>query len=118
MSRKRKIRVDLIDRSVYGSIIDEQNYCTDKIVDVIAWLQGLLTAVPEESRNESYIDFRVFTEYDLGNIEMSVYYMRDETDAERDARIRRHDEIVRDAAAAQESKDREEFARLKAKFEP
>jgi hypothetical protein len=112
MSERRNVRVTLLAKDVFGSLLTEQ-YGDDKVIDVMAQLQALLEQVPIEYRDQCYIG----TESEGGwegehHTTVEVYYERPETDAEMQERIAEEQRRQSEAAA----QERALYENLKRKF--
>lgn len=82
--------------------------------DFIAQLSGLLKLVPEEFKAAVVVEFdRTGSDYDFSRGEMSLYYIRNETDEEMEKRAA---QAVR-SQREQEARERAQLATLKAKYE-
>ena len=118
MTDRLAIKVKIVDRSVYGSLIDVNNYGADRIVDLIAWLQGILEEIPEECRDRAFIEIDSEGGYEgEHHVEMSLCYQRDETDSEMEKRIASDAQRAETGANQRLAHERATFDRLKAKFE-
>ena len=116
MTERQVIKVKIIDRSVYGSLIDENNYGADSIVDLIAWLQGILDEVLVTALTV-YFDEGAVPAFYGHHVEMSLSYQRDETDSEMEKRVASDATRAEAAANRRLADDRAAYERLKAKFE-
>ena len=87
----------------------------DRVVELIEWLQAKLEQVPEEYRNKVCIDLTGGTDAysSTSDVDECIYYYRPPTPEE-------IEQDLKDAEARKqkrEDQEREEYAKLKAKFE-
>ncbi len=113
MSDERTVKVNVLGRSIYGSLVDGEEY-EDNLTGVIEWLNDILQQIPEEHRD----DVTIHVESEAGyegehHAEIEIYYWRAETDQER--KIREHEEGFR--RSLQELEERATFERLKRKYQ-
>lgn len=89
MTERQTVKIDLVSRSIFGSIIDQSKYEDDRLVEVIFYLNELLASIPEEYKTSAKVSVNASTYYDSIDAELSIYYERPETDNEMDVRISR-----------------------------
>jgi len=102
-----KTTITLYDSDSYRSRCVPEN-----LVKMIKWLTGLLEEVPSEHHDNVTIEFDSYD--DTSPVSCLVAYDREETEPERIAR----EERELDLKKRLEEREREHFAKLKAKFEP
>ena len=92
------------------------NWRPEYVVELIAWLQNLIEEVPEEYRDSVHIDFIGGADIygENSDVDEVIYYNRPPTQEEIDADL----ETARVRQEKREAQEREEYAKLKAKFEP
>ena len=113
MSERQDIKVEVMQRSIYGSIVKENKYNDDTVTDVIGYLQKLLATIPAEHRDRAFVSFESAGGYEGSHsAEFGVYYYRPETDVEMTART---SEIKR-REDSQRAFELEQRKRLNAKY--
>ena len=110
----RNVRVRVLHREVYGSLRGDGDYEDDRVVDIIAWLQGLLEeSIPAEYRDSAHIKiYSVGGWEDEHHAEVDVYYLRHETDEELAARFKQE----RAKEDLDERRERQDLERLQKKY--
>jgi hypothetical protein len=88
---KQHIEVDVVKRHIYGSLRDV-GYSDDTVIDVISWLQSVLSSVPVEHRDNLKIAFDNDYGYGESYEQVRIYYTRLETDEEFNKRSSREHE--------------------------
>jgi len=111
MKHLSKQEVVFQSTSLYG----DNDLPSGRLVDSIAFLQEILAKIPEEYRAEAVFEIEGESDgYGANWAEARVYYMRAETDAERDDRLKK---AVRQATE-RAADERAEYERLKARYGP
>ena len=84
-----------------------------KVVDFIAWLDGVINDIPTEYRKVAGIKIDSISGYEgEHHAEVMVSYERPETDEEMEARVARNERRNRDI----ETRERQDYARLRKKY--
>lgn len=104
---RRTVKVVLVERNVYGSLVDEHKYEADTVADVIEYLGALLDSIQPELRATAKIEFSADN-----SAYVTIWVDRPETDEEFE--IRRIKFIS--ASTKEEARERAELARLRAKY--
>jgi hypothetical protein len=84
--KKQLIEVDIVKRNVYGSLVDPNDYKNSTVAEVIAWFGQVLQDVPAAYRASTRIEFETIPDYDSQYAQLRIYYEREETDEELEAR--------------------------------
>ena len=106
--KPQRVKVNIIDRNIFGSLVDEKSYEDDTVTSMIAWLQSM----PDGAK------ISVETERDYGdryNAHLTIYYYRDETDEEVKIRMIKEQQRLEDRriwAARQLQQAQAELAKL------
>ena len=85
----------------------------ENILSLVGFLQEKLLEIPEEYRADAEITFDIPSDYESGIVDIDLYYMREETEEEKEERSRK-------SMRAFEREVNEELAllkKLKAKYE-
>ncbi len=90
----------------------EGGWIPENLTDAVAWLQGYLEQVPEEYRDKATIEITSQSDYDYHKPCIEISYHRPPTDQEKQDRL----EDERQHSEAREARDRQEYYRLRAKF--
>jgi hypothetical protein len=91
---------------------DIKNEKQPLIDEVIGWLQAM------KQKGAHYVDFHAYCyDGDSSNVEMTGFFLRTETDKEAAERLRKEEQSMAFNKQMQEKYEREEYERLKAKFE-
>lgn len=85
----------------------------DTIDDIIAWLNERKEEIPEEFRDKAKLTLDIDSLHDRNIITSTIYYVREETNEEFEARV----EAAIEAAKRAEATERATYEMLKAKFE-
>lgn len=85
------------------------------VLDFINWLNGQVSRIPEKYRDSSTLRFSI--EYDSSVLGVTVCYERTYTPEELEERARRQEQSIKDGVAITEQRERDQLARLKAKYE-
>ena len=80
--------------------------------DLIQRLTKMLETVPSELHDETYCELS--TEYESSSVDIDIYYLREETAEEQK---QREDETA-EYEAKNEARIREQYEKLKARFDP
>lgn len=114
MSERINVVEYVVDKSVYGSVIDDEKYEDDSLSSVIGWLAGLLESIPPEYRDSARVEVDSVGGYEgEHHSEFRVYYRRPETDVEMAKRL--HAELREQSA--REARERAIFENLRQKYE-
>lgn len=113
--RKSVTETVFYNDGIYGSIIDNNNYENDKVVDFIEFLQETLESIPPEYRSNAEIDIDSVGGWEgEHHSELTITYSRPETDAEMQERLASYER----ERLQRENNERGALAALKAKYEP
>lgn len=112
--RRQTKTITLYESCRYSNTLDK---LPSRVQEFIAWLEALISSVPEEDRSAIEIEFDDDGDYDSPSPQLRITYSRLETDAEMNERLDEDAERRAQQARALEAKDRAEYARLKVKFE-
>ena len=97
---------------LYDSSNWNSNSPPTQATEFVHWLTAMLEEVPSELQED--VDIEMETYEHTEEVTVTVSYAREETEAERVAR----EEAVLAEQKLREKREREQFEKLKAKFEP
>lgn len=110
---KRTISTELYKTPRYS---DDKNPPPRNAHDFMVWLQGLIDSVPEAHRAAVGIEFDDDGDCDSPHPELTIWWWREETDAEYASRLSAEQAEQERRAAAKIAEERAQFEKLKAKF--
>ncbi|WP_029581915.1 hypothetical protein [Bradyrhizobium sp. URHD0069] len=112
-TERQNVKVSVVQKDIFGSLIADNKYDDDTVVEVIEWLRGLLEVVPPEYRASARVDLDSVGGYEgEHHSEIEVYYERPETDEEMRAREDKTRQYFENEAARLEGLAKQARARL------
>ena len=115
MSERRSNRIILYSGPLHCFVVSDDG--AYQVMDIITRLQGALCEVPDELQQKTFIKIESAGDHeDEYPVEIELYYMQPETDAEQETRIALESKQAAETQAAVERAERVAYEAMKEKY--